>query len=189
MESNITLETVQDAVARCELCGLYAGRKKSVFARGNPDARIMICGMCPGPDENEQGFPFVGTAGQVLNDLLLRSFGKTEPVYITNLVKCFVKPGIPLQQHWMSTCLPYFVVQVSLIKPKVIILLGKDVCNYFLGGDEEMGRLRGKIFKYIGTNVICTYHPSYLARGGGIKHKHFTKVLEDFNTAYQLAAN
>jgi len=189
MENNITLETVQHKAAVCDLCELYKGRIKPVFARGNPNSSVMICGMCPGPDENNQGSPFVGTAGQVLNELLVKVFGGTESVYITNLVKCFVKPGISLQQHWMSRCLPYFIVQVSLIKPKVIILLGKDVCNYFLGVNEEMGKLRGKTFKYLSTNVVCTYHPSYLARGGGKQHKHFNTVLKDFTTAYQLSAN
>jgi uracil-DNA glycosylase family 4 len=187
MGNEITLQTVQDTAARCDLCELHTNRIKPVFARGNPKSDFMICGMCPGPDENVQGSPFVGTAGQVLNELLMKTFGGTESVYITNLVKCFVKPGIPLQQSWMNTCLPYFVVQVSLIKPKVIVLLGKDVCNYFLGSDVEMGKLRGKTFKYLNTNVVCTYHPSYLARGGGIKHKHFNTVLKDFSTAYLLS--
>jgi len=144
--------------------------------------------MCPGPEENKAGVPFVGTAGKILDAILLGAFGKDSlDVYVTNLVKCFVPPGTKLDDHWMSTCLPYFLVQLKLIQPKVVIALGKDVSNYLLNNDKTMGSMRGKVYDYMGLKLVSTYHPSYLARGGGVKHKHFDRVVNDFQqTLYYL---
>jgi DNA polymerase len=188
MANELTLDKLQEEAAKCSFCELHAGRNNPAFARGNSQSNIIVCGMCPGPKENEQGIPFVGDAGKILDTILLRVFGGTDSVYITNLVKCFVKPGISLQQHWMSRCLPYFIVQISLIKPKVILALGQDVCNYLLDNKEKIGQLRGKTFKYLNTNIVCSYHPSYLQRGGGVEHKHFNTVVKDFELALQLSA-
>ena len=184
------LQTVQDTAAKCILCDLCEGRNKPVFGRGNLNADIVICGMCPGPDENKAGLPFVGTAGKILDgdDGVLHQIftGETEPwdyTYITNLVKCYVQPGTKLSEKWMVRCLPYFVAQIHFIKPKVIIGLGGDVCSFLLANDLKIGQMRGKSYKYMGTEFIPTYHPSYLARGGGIKHRHFGMVVEDFRKA------
>lgn len=138
--------------------------------------------MCPGPDENMAGIPFVGAAGQILNSIIKDSFDENN-VYITNLVKCYVAPGTQLQDVWMNTCLPYYVGQIGVLNPKVVIALGKDVCNYLLGANEEMKSLRGQVRDYFGRKLVCTYHPSYLARGGGIKHKHYDVVVADFKKA------
>lgn len=186
----MNLDTVQQVAKHCILCSLCENRIKPVFGRGNPDADIVVCGMCPGPDENRIGLPFVGTAGKILDGpdgVLQQVFtGETEPndyVNITNLVKCFVQPGTKLNKQWMVRCLPYFVAQIHFIKPKVIIGLGGDVCNFLLNNDLKIGQMRGKEYKYMGAKFIPTYHPSYLARGGGIKHKHFNIVVEDFRQA------
>lgn len=178
MVKNITLEEVQKQAAKCTFCKLYMGRNKPVFARGN-GRDIFICGMCPGPEENKIGKPFVGTAGKIL-DVILNQVFSSPNFYITNLVKCFVKPGTSLKEEWMSACLPYLLIQLHLIKPKVIILLGGDVAQYLLATDKSIGQLRGKIFTYMNIPTICTYHPSYLARGGGVKHRHFGRVVRDF---------
>lgn len=183
------LQTVQDTAATCKLCDLCKNRIKPVFSRGYYNADIVICGMCPGPDENKIGVPFVGTAGKILDEILGNIFtGETEPhdhVYITNLVKCYVQPGIVLKNEWMTRCLPYFLAQMHFIKPKVIISLGKDVANFFIpNNNESMGTMRRHVhYDYMGAILITTYHPSYLARGGGIKHKHFGMVVEDFKRA------
>jgi len=179
--TDINIKSLQDSAAKCKLCDLCKGRIKPVFARGMNDADVVICGMCPGPDENKAGLPFVGTAGRVLDEILAQSIG--ESVYITNLVKCFVRPGLQLQSDWMSRCLPYFIVQLQLIRPKVIITLGKDVANFLLNNEEKMGAMRGCTYDYMGTKLISTYHPSYLARGGGINHRHFGRVVKDFSKA------
>ena len=104
------LKTLEGNASACRMCELHRGRMKSVFARGPEKAPIFICGMCPGPEENIQGAPFVGTAGKIL-DTILDEVGCE--AYITNLVKCFVQPGNPLEERWMITCLPYLVLQIE----------------------------------------------------------------------------
>ncbi len=195
------LNKLRDTAAKCELCDLCRGRNKPVFSRGNPGADTVICGMCPGPEENAVGYPFVGTAGKILDEILRAVFftdpyiarsiitGETkldDRVYITNLVKCFVPPGTKLTTEWMNTCLPYFLVQLNLIKPKVIIALGKDVGNFLLNNDLNIGVMRGKEYRYMSSTLICSYHPSYLARGGGSKHRHFSRVVDDFKLAVRF---
>lgn len=182
------LDKVRTQAAACKLCSLWLGRNKPVFARGNEESSVFICGMCPGPDENLAGYPFVGAAGQVLNAVLKAAFSNENFAYITNLVKCYVAPGTPLQPVWMDSCLPYFLSQIGLLKPKVIIALGKDVCNYLIAPNIpiEMRDLRGQVRNYFGRKLICTYHPSYLARGGGVKHKHFETVVLDFQKALEF---
>ena len=186
----LDLKTVELTASKCELCGLFKGRIKPVFAKGSPASKIVVCGMCPGPQENEAGIPFIGDAGKILDTILLEAFGKDSSsldVYVTNLVKCFVPPGTKLDNRWMNTCLPYFLVQLKLIQPKVVIALGKDVSNFLLNNEENMGSMRGNVYKYMGINLMSTYHPSYLARGGGTKHKHFGIVVNDFHqTLYYL---
>lgn len=173
------LNELQNIAAECRLCELCKSRNKPVFSRGDVDSDIMIVGMCPGPDENDDGRPFVGTAGKLLDILIDSTVGGTP--YITNLVKCFVKPGLKLEEPWMSACLPYFINQVSLIRPKGIILLGKDVNSFLLGVSGSMGQIRKGQHEYFGIPVVSTYHPSYFGRGGGVKHKFFDKGIEDFN--------
>jgi DNA polymerase len=114
---------------------------------------------------------------------MLRAFTLKNKVYITNLVKCYVKAGTTLQPEWMDACLAYFIVQLQIVKPKVIIALGKDVSNFLLNKEENMGSMRGNVYDYMGIKLVSTYHPSYLARGGGINHKHFNTVVKDFNKA------
>jgi uracil-DNA glycosylase family 4 len=183
---NIDMPTLQNMAAKCELCDLCKGRLNPVFARGNANSDIVVCGMCPGPDENKEGYPFVeyAKAGSVLNTIITDSFGHHEALYITNLVKCFVQPGIKLDPEWMNRCLPYFIVQLQLLEPKVIITLGRDVANFLLNNEAKMGAMRMRTpFNYLGTKLIATYHPSYLARGGGVNHRDYKKVVEDFNRA------
>lgn len=187
------LKELELAASKCSLCELYKTRSRAVFAKGSPDAKIMVVGMCPGPDENKSGIPFVGYAGKILDEILIESFeedrkfislNRYKSVYVTNLVKCFVNPGIKLDSQWCSACLPYLISQIGLIEPKVVIGLGRDVCNYLLSNTKSMKDLRGKVVTYLGDiKLISTYHPSYLARGGGIKHKHFNRVVRDFRTA------
>jgi DNA polymerase len=187
------LNELQMVAARCELCKLHKGRINPAFAKGDDQAPVVICGMCPGPEENAQGLPFVGTAGQVLDEVILSSFGPCiqEPllsyngIYITNLVKCFLNPGVSPEEESMNACLPYLLVQLSVIKPQIIIGLGAAVCQYLLRTERKIGELRGKVFEYMGAKFICTYHPSYLARGGGSKHRDFRKVVGDFQLALE----
>lgn len=170
----------------CTLCDLYLGRNIPVFSRGQSNADVLICGMCPGPAENKAGIPFIGAAGKLLDNIIREAFTDKPGfgIHITNLVKCFVTPGVSLKDEWMYSCLPYFLVQLEIIKPKVVIALGKDVCNFMLNINSNMGSMRGNVYDYLyNTKLISSYHPSYLIRGGGIKHMHYNKVVDDFKIA------
>lgn len=177
------LQLAEFTAGQCDLCALHTNRLSPVFARG-PETDIMICGMVPGPAENKAGSPFVGRAGQLL-DMILEQVGLLDKVYITNIVKCALKPGIPLQQEWIGHCISYLIVQIGFLNPKVIITLGADASNGLLGFslDTMMRDLRGRAHEHLGTHVVPTYHPSYLLRGGGPKHKQYNKVIDDFELA------
>jgi len=183
--SNIDLEKIQDVASECVLCELHRGRNKPVFAKGNQHSKFMICGMVPGPDENKIGTPFIGRAGKLLDIILEKVDLTLDHVYITNVVKCALRPGISLTQTRIDCCNVYLLAQISIVKPKVIVTLGADATNALLGFplDTKIGQLRGKPHVYFDKHVIPTYHPSYLLRGGGEKHKFFNKVVEDFELA------
>lgn len=184
------LDLLQQTAASCTRCELHKGRVTPVFAKGNPNASIMICGMVPADEENKVGLPFVGRAGQLLDKILADTGLTLDDVYITNLVKCYLRAGLPLQKLWIESCLPYLITQIGLIKPKVIIPLGKDASTTLLGiyANMSLGKIRGKTFEYgINIKVVPTYHPSYLLRGGGEKHKSYNTVLEDFSLAKQIS--
>lgn len=177
------LKSIEDLSAKCTACELCNGRNLPVFAKGDPHSQFMICGMVPGPDENKVGTPFVGRAGSML-DRILDDISIVD-VYITNYVKCALKPGIPLTKGWINACTPIILAQVSIILPKIIITLGADATNALLGLplSTKIGNTRGKVHEYFTTHVVPTYHPSYLIRGGGLKHVHYPRVIEDFELA------
>jgi len=183
------LKELEKQASVCNLCELHKNQNKPVFAKGSETSKLIVCGMCPGPEENKVGIPFVGKAGEILDEIFKNAFGNfvsSLNIYVTNLVKCFVPPGITLESRWMNTCLPYFIVQLKLINPRIVVSLGKDVSNFLLNNDLPMKNMRGKIFDYIGDiKLLSTYHPSYLARGGGVKHKQFSTVVEDFKKVYK----
>lgn len=182
------LEVLQQRAAGCTACELHTGRVNPVFAKGNPQALIMICGMVPADEENKVGLPFVGRAGQLLDKILSDIKWTLEDVYITNLVKCYLAAGLPLKSDWIDSCLPYLINQISIIEPKAIITLGKDASLTLLGMDYKtpMGKIRGKVFKYGDIKVVPTYHPSYLLRGGGENHRSYPDVIKDFLLAEEI---
>ena len=177
------LDIMAAHAAKCEVCILSVNRYKPVFAKGNPLSKFMVCGMVPGPDENKVGIPFVGRAGQML-DIILEDVSISN-IYITNYVKCMLNPGIPLTHDWIDPCSVIILAQVAIIQPKMIITLGADSKNALLGLplDTKIGSTRGRAHEYYNTHVVPTYHPSYLVRGGGVKHKHYSRVKEDFELA------
>lgn len=177
------LKIITYACSICTLCELHQGRIQPVFDRGNY-TDFMVCGMVPGPDENKAGMPFVGRAGRLL-DVILNDTQLLNKVYITNIVKCALTPGIPLKQDWIDNCTVYLLAQIARIKPKVIMTLGADATNGLLGNplDTKIGDLRGRAHNYMSTHVVPTYHPSYLLRGGGVRHKQYDRVKEDFELA------
>lgn len=180
----MNLKELEQTAANCKLCSLHQGRINPVFSKGSTKAPLMICGMVPAYEENKQGVPFVGRAGQLL-DKILESVRITYDVYITNLVKCFLAPGKPLEPEWISSCLPYLISQISFVNPCVIMTLGADATNALLGTPGmAIGKTRGKVHDWgIKIKVVPTYHPSYLLRKGGEFSDDFAKVLNDFTLA------
>ncbi len=185
----MNLDDLEKEAARCELCSLHLGRQNPVFAKGNPESDIVICGMVPAKEENEAGLPFVGRSGQLL-DTILHDVGLTlDDVYITNLVKCFLAAGRKLEQIWIQSCLPYLILQLNFIKPKVIVALGKDAAFTLAGIKDDSKPLGSIINKKLNINegiLIPTYHPSFLLRKGGKNNKYYDKVLDSFEIAKSI---
>lgn len=187
----MNLEGIQQIAAKCKLCDLHTGREKAVFAKGNPKAPLMICGMVPGPEENKVGLPFVGSSGQLLDKILASVDITLDSVYITNLVKCWLKPGLDLQPEWIAACMQFIVAEISIIKPKVIVTLGLPASKTLLNlpNDVRMGKIRGSVSLYSHMpkiEIIPTYHPSFILRGGGEKHDKYPRVIEDFELAQYI---
>lgn len=184
------LITLESTAASCTRCSLFKGRVKPVFAKGNSKSKLIICGMVPADEENKVGLPFVGRAGQLLDNILVDTNQTLEDVYITNLVKCYLAAGLPLKSDWIDACLPYLIVQIGLIRPKVIITLGKDSSSTLLSIDPKVTLKeirRQRVYDYFSDiKVIPTYHPSYLLRGGGREHKSYKNVIEDFILAKEI---
>jgi len=178
------LNELRNTASICTLCSLYKGRDKAVFDKGNSNSNIMICGMVPADEENKVGLPFVGRAGKLLDNIIEDAGLTLNDVYITNLVKCYLKAGLPLKHEWIVNCLPYLIVQIGLIKPKSIITLGKDASATLLNFDPATALgtiLKEKFYKYGDSiKVYPTYHPSYLLRGGGTKHTKYKDVVNKF---------
>lgn len=188
----MNLQKLEGIASNCALCNLYKGRIKPVFAKGNPESKIMICGMVPAGDENKVGVPFVGRAGKLLDQLLEESGLTLNDVYITNLVKCYLAAGKPLEQMWIDACLPYLMIQIEAIRPRVIITLGKDSSINLLGMDNKtsLKSIHGKVFDCAAEiKVVPTYHPSYLLRGGGKNSKAYQFVIRDFQLAMQMTVD
>ncbi len=169
--SDMDWPLLEGIVAVCQQCGLCESRKNTVFGVGDQKAKWLFVGEGPGRNEDIQGEPFVGKAGQLLDNMLLAlNMKRGENVYIANVVKCRPtdekgKDRLPSQEE-VSACLPYLKRQIALVQPTVIVALGHTAAWALLGIDPavSVGKLRGKIHHYESLPVIVTYHPSYLLR-------------------------
>lgn len=160
-----TLKILAEEVAACTLCyELATTRTQTVFGVGDPQARLVFLGEAPGADEDEQGEPFVGKAGQLLNKILEACRLRREDVYILNILKCR-PPGnrnpLPDEAH---NCRRFLNRQLQLINPEFICCLGSVAAQNLLGTTETIGKLRGRVHQFNGVKVVCTYHPAYLLR-------------------------
>ena len=166
-------DTLQTRVAHCTACGLHQGRTQTVFGVGNHSAQWMIVGEAPGAEEDRQGEPFVGRAGQLLNAMLLAIGLRREEVYIANVVKCRPPGNRDPAPEEAAACEPYLQRQIALIKPRVILVVGRIAAHNLLKTDVALGALRGKRFSYADTGipVVVTYHPAYLLRSPREKRK------------------
>jgi DNA polymerase len=169
---------LKEAVRTCTACGLCKQRKQAVFGVGNESAPWLFVGEGPGADEDEQGEPFVGQAGRLLDSMLAAAgLKRGREVYIANVVKCR-PPGnrTPMPEE-SAACAPYLDRQIELIAPKLIVALGKTAAIRLLGTEASLASLRGRMHDYRGTPVIVTYHPAYLLRSLPEKSKAWEDLL------------
>jgi len=178
------LTAVRERVAACTKCAhLACSRTQTVFGVGNPDADLMFIGEAPGADEDQQGEPFVGRAGQLLTRILKAMNFAREDVYIANILKC--RPDMPAGSFGnrpptpteMQTCRPYLVEQIDIIQPSVLVALGAVAVEGLLGTRATMRELRGRWHIYNSIPLMITYHPAYLLRNQAPSEKR--KVWED----------
>src|SRR5437867_7830492 len=178
------LASVRERVCGCTKCAhLARSRTQTVFGVGNPDAEIMFIGEAPGADEDQQGEPFVGRAGQLLTRIIKAMGFAREDVYIANILKC--RPDVPAGSFGnrvptpleMQTCRPYLVEQIAVIQPRVLVTLGAVAVEGLLGVRGTMRDLRGRWHTYNQTPLMITYHPAYLLRNQAPSEKR--KVWED----------
>ena len=165
-----SLPIIAEEVSACQRCDeLASTRTQTVFGVGNPHARLCFLGEAPGADEDRQGEPFVGRAGQLLTKIIEACTLKRSDVYILNVLKCR-PPGNrnPLPQE-VANCRGYLDRQLAVIKPEFICCLGAVAAQTLLETDKTIGRMRGKILDYRGIGVVCTYHPAYLLRNPAAK--------------------
>jgi uracil-DNA glycosylase len=163
-------ETLRETVGACTACKLCQGRKQAVFGTGSTQAQWLIVGEAPGEQEDLQGEPFVGKSGQLL-DAMLRAIGLTrgvadasQQVYIANTVKCRPPGNRNPQPDELAQCEPFLIRQLELLRPRIILAMGRFAVQSLLRSDEPVGRLRGRVHLYQGVPLIVTYHPAYLLR-------------------------
>jgi uracil-DNA glycosylase family 4 len=178
------------AVAACNACGLCETRTQTVFGVGHPRAHWMIVGEAPGENEDRQGEPFVGAAGQLL-DAMLAALGLTRheappqrQVFIANTLKCRPPRNRNPEPDELRRCEPFLVRQIELVQPRLILAMGRFAVQALLRSDEPVGRLRGRVHRYQGVPLVVTYHPAYLLRNPADK----ARAWDDLCLAAELAA-
>jgi uracil-DNA glycosylase len=158
------LAAIQMEIGDCTRCALSRNRNKIVFGDGDPNARLMFVGEGPGADEDAQGLPFVGRAGQLLNNMIAAMGLKREQVYIANIVKCRPPQNRVPEPEEANTCTPFLFQQIDIIRPQVLVALGSTAAVYLLGIKSSLSGLRGRVHSWRGSKLIVTYHPAYLLR-------------------------
>jgi DNA polymerase len=175
-----TLVDVAQEASTCTKCRLATSRTQVVFGVGNPDADLLFIGEAPGQNEDKQGEPFVGAAGQLLTRMLGEIGLTREEVYIANILKCRPPGNRDPQEDEIETCTPWLVEQMSLIQPDVVVTLGNFATKFVLQTQTGITRMRGSVYPWHGRKVIPTFHPAAVLRGGGEKGRQFGELQEDF---------
>jgi DNA polymerase len=187
--SEMNLKELENFTLQCRKCALCQRRNKVVFGQGSQDADLMFIGEGPGRDEDIQGIPFVGEAGQLLTKMINAMQFSRSDVYISNIVKCRPPNNRNPEEDEAVKCIPILKRQIELIKPQVIVLLGAVPLKYMLG-KTGITRLRGHWFSYNGIKVMPTFHPAYLLRSPAAKKDVWVdlqKVMHIFNKTYKPA--
>jgi DNA polymerase len=177
------LEKIADEIRRCCKCGLGSSRTNAVPGEGNPNARIVFAGEGPGADEDAQGRPFVGRAGQLLDKIITAMGLNRSDVYICNVLKCRPPENRDPKPEEIISCLPYLQRQIELINPEIIVALGAHAARALLDNNKSIGQLRGIFHEYYpglgkpAIKLMATYHPAYLLRN--YSHENRQRVWED----------
>ncbi len=179
-----TLPALDACINMCLQCPLGSTRTKFVFGVGNPDARLMFVGEAPGADEDAQGEPFVGRAGQLLNKILAAISMKREEVYIANILKCRPPNNRTPIPEEVDACMPFLKKQIAIVKPQIIVCLGLTAAQNLLGISDSLGKLRGRKLTFEGIPLVVTYHPAALLRNPNWK----PAAWEDFQAVQKFLA-
>lgn len=177
-----SLDEIDQCVKDCTRCGLHKTRTQTVFGTGNPQAKIMFIGEAPGAEEDKQGKPFVGRAGMLLTQMLKGVGLAREEVYIANILKCRPPNNRDPQAQEVESCTPYLLEQMSLIKPQLLVALGRIASHFLLNTTTSLSKLRGQVLNFNHTPLIVTYHPAYLLRTPQDK----AKAYEDLRKISEL---
>jgi uracil-DNA glycosylase family 4 len=181
-----TWQELERAVAACTRCGLCRGRTRTVFGIGARDASLMVVGEAPGAEEDRQGEPFVGPAGQLLNAMLAAVDLAREATFIANIVKCRPPQNRDPSPEEIAACMPHLARQIALVNPRALLTVGRIAAQTLLRTDLPVGRLRGQVFHYgeLRIPLVVTYHPAYLLRTPLAK----AKAWEDLCVMRELLA-
>lgn len=181
------LQAIREDIGDCTRCVLHKqGRKQIVFGVGNPHAELMFIGEAPGADEDVQGEPFVGRAGQLLNNMIKAMGIQRENVYIANIIKCRPPGNRTPERDECETCSPFLMRQIEVVKPRAIVALGAVAAKTLLAVNAPMSELRGRWFDFRGTRLAVTYHPAFLLRDPRQKKetwKDLQMVMKDLGWA------
>jgi DNA polymerase len=172
-EDSNGLESLKKQVSVCQSCDLHTSRTQTVFGVGNADADWLIIGEAPGAEEDKQGEPFVGRAGQLLNSMLEAIDLNREKVFIANILKCRPPNNRDPRPEEVEACASYLRQQINLIQPKIILAVGRIAAQNLLNVETPIGKMRGQVYAYPETKipVVVTYHPAYLLRSPVEKRK------------------
>jgi uracil-DNA glycosylase len=179
---------LERAVKSCTLCPLHKTRTQGVFGVGNRTAQWMVIGEAPGADEDRQGEPFVGRAGQLLNSMLKAIGLQREQVFIANILKSRPPNNRDPKPEEVQACIPYLFRQIELVNPRLILCVGRIAAQTLLETDMPIGKLRGQLHRIAGNRpMVVTYHPAYLLRSPGEKRKSWADLLLALRTFEQVA--
>jgi uracil-DNA glycosylase len=179
---NESLEDIRKELTGCRRCKLAPSRKNIVFGSGNPKAELMFIGEAPGADEDEQGLPFVGRAGQLLTKIIEAINMRREDVFICNILKCRPPGNRNPETDEIACCEPFLFRQIAVMKPKVICALGTFGAQTLLRTKEPISKLRGRLLDYKGLKLMATFHPAYLLRNPAEKRKVWedVQIIRDY---------
>src|SRR5579863_770381 len=184
-----SLETIRAEIGDCRRCKLHSTRKNIVFGTGNPQAELVFVGEAPGEEEDLQGKPFVGRAGQLLTKIINAMGFSRDDVYIANIIKCRPPKNRNPEPDEISTCEPFLNRQLSSIRPKVICALGTFAAQTLLGTSQKITQLRGEFHTYRGVKVMPTFHPAYLLRNPREKRQvweDMQKIMDELKSSGKI---